>query len=200
MDTPITNGTSGSEVESLIARCRKGENLAFREIVERYQGYAFSLAFRILWDEDDARETVQESFVRVWKHLETYDGRSKFTTWLYTIVTNLAQDRLKANMRRENIFTRLTGAHDNTGDTGGVDPDTHLDNRELVERIKALAGDLPHAQRMVFVLRDLQDLSIAEVADHLRMSTGAVKANLCLARARIRRSMEQPERSGGTNR
>jgi RNA polymerase sigma-70 factor, ECF subfamily len=196
----MASGNSGSEVEKLITRCREGESLAFRELVERYQGYAFSLAFRILWDENDAREAVQESFVRVWKHLETYDGQSKFTTWLFTIVTHLAQDRLKANMRRENIFTRLTGASDNAGDTWGADPDTQLDNRALVERIKALAGDLPPVQRMVFVLRDLQDLTIAEVADRLRMSTGAVKANLCLARARIRRSMEQPERSGGTNR
>ena len=200
MNTTIASGNSGFEVEKLIARCRKGESLAFREIVERYQGYAFSLAFRILWDEDDARETVQESFVRVWKHLATYDGRSRFTTWLYAIVTHLAQDRLKANMRREQIFTRMTGANDTVGDTRGTDPDTRLENRELVERIKMFAGDLPPVQRTVFALRDLQDLSIAEVADHLRMSTGAVKANLCLARARIRRSMQQLERNGGTNR
>lgn len=196
----MTSGHSGSEEERLIARCRKGESLAFRELVERYQGYAFSLAFRILWDEDDARETVQESFVRVWKHLAVYDGRSRFTTWLYSIVTHLAQDRLKANMRRERIFTRLTGANDDIGDTRVADPDTRLENKELAERITALAGGLPPVQRMVFALRDLQDLSIAEVADHLRMSTGAVKANLCLARARIRRSMEQSERGGGTYR
>ena len=91
----MTSDHSGSEEERLIARCRKGESLAFREIVERYQGYAFSLAFRVLWDEDDARETVQESFVRVWKHLAAYDGRSRFTTWLYSIVTHLAQDGSK---------------------------------------------------------------------------------------------------------
>ncbi len=103
-------------------------------------------------------------------------------------------------MRRERIFTRLTGANDNIGDTRVADPDTRLENKELAERITALAGDLPPVQRMVFALRDLQDLSIAEVADHLRMSTGAVKANLCLARARIRRSMEQSERGGGTYR
>jgi RNA polymerase sigma-70 factor, ECF subfamily len=200
LDTTSTSGNSGSEVEELIARCRMGESDAFREIVERYRGYAFSLAFRILWDEDDARETVQESFVRVWKHLSVYENRSKFTTWLYSIVSHLAQDRLKANRRRERIFSRLSATNDNARDTQGADPSTRLENKELAERIKALAGDLPPVQRMVFALRDLQDLSISEIADHLRMSAGAVKANLCLARARIRRSMEQLERSGGTYR
>jgi RNA polymerase sigma-70 factor (ECF subfamily) len=154
-----------------------------------HQGYAFALAFRILWDEEDARDTVQESFLNVWKHLREFDSRCKFTTWLYSIVTNQAKDRLKSNMRRRQVVTRDGGDADET--TSGDALDCALANRELAERIRAVAGNLPPAQRMVFVLRDLQDYSVAEVAGMLHTSQGSVKANLCYARARIRRIIER---------
>ena len=182
-------------VEQLITRCQRGDSGSFRQLVEMYQGYAFTLAFRILWDEEDARDTVQDSFLSVWKHLEKIDGRCKFTTWLYSIVTNRAKDRLKANMRRRQVIGPNTRIIEET--LSGESLDRALANTDLAERIRALAGDLPLKQRMVFVLRDLQDCSVAEVAETLHMSQGSVKTNLCHARARIRRTIEQMERGEG---
>jgi len=178
-------------VEQLITRCQRGDSGSFRQLVEMYQGYAFTLAFRILWDEEDARDTVQDSFLSVWKHLEKIDGRCKFTTWLYSIVTNRAKDRLKANMRRRQVIGPQTWITEEP--TSGDSLDRVLANTDLAERIRVLAGDLPLKQRMVFVLRDLQDCSVAEVAETLHMSQDSVKANLCHARARIRRTIEQME-------
>lgn len=160
-----------------------------------HQGYAFALAFKILWDEEDARDTVQESFLSVWKHLREFDSRCKFTTWLYSIVANRAKDRLKSNMRRRQVVTRDWGDIDET--MSGKPLDCDIANKELAERIRTLAGDLPPTQRMVFVLRDLQDYSVAEVAEMLHASQGSVKANLCYARARIRRTIEKLERVEG---
>ena len=175
--------------EELVVRSLRGDGGSFRRLVEMHQGYAFALAFRILWDEEDARDTVQESFLSVWKHLGEFDSHCKFTTWLYSIVANRAKDRLKSNMRRRQVVTRDLRDTDET--TGGDAPDAALANRELAERIRAVAGDLPPAQRMVFVLRDLQEYSVAEVAGMLHTSQGSVKANLCYARARIRRTIEK---------
>jgi RNA polymerase sigma-70 factor (ECF subfamily) len=161
-----------------------------------HQGYAYALAFKILLDEEDARDTVQESFLSVWKHRREFDPRRKFTTWLYSIVVNRAKDRLRSNMRRRRVVTRDCGDADQA--MSGEPLDCALANKDLGERIRALAGDLPPAQRMVFVLRDLQDFSVAEVSEMLHTSQGSVKANLCYARARIRRTIEQMEhRAGG---
>ncbi len=160
-----------------------------------HQGYAFALAFKILLDEEDARDAVQESFLSVWKHRREFNFRCKFTTWLYSIVMNRAKDRLKSNMRRRQVVTRDWGDTDEA--ISGEPLDCALANKDLAERIRALAGDLPPTQRMVFVLRDLQDLSVAEVAEILHISEGSVKANLCYARARIRRTIEKIEHTAG---
>jgi RNA polymerase sigma-70 factor (ECF subfamily) len=181
--------------EELVARSQRGDSGSFRRLVEMHQGYAFALAFKILLDEEDARDTVQESFLSVWKHLREFDSHCKFTTWLYSIVANRAKDRLKSNMRRRQVVTRDWGDTDQT--IIGEPLDCALANKELAERIRALAGDLPPTQRMVFVLRDLQDFSVAEVAEMLHTSQGSVKANLCYARARIRRTIEKMENVEG---
>jgi RNA polymerase sigma-70 factor (ECF subfamily) len=185
----------GADDGQLITRCGRGDATAFRELVERHQGYAFALAFRILCDEDDAREAVQESFVRVWKHAGMYDTRSRFTTWFYRIVTRLAQDRLKSNIRRSRVITRLPADQDVPAGMPGADDE--MTNRQLAERITGVADGLPPAQRMVFVLRDLEDLSIREIAERLGMSAGSVKANLCYARARVRSVINSWEKQGG---
>jgi RNA polymerase sigma-70 factor (ECF subfamily) len=78
-------------------------------------------------------------------------------------------------------------------DLQGADPGRAVENSEIAEKIRSVAGGLPPVQRMVFALRDLQDLPVAEVAHLLQISPGAVKANLCLARARIRRVLAQEE-------
>jgi len=182
-----------NEELDLIARCKQGDTGAFRRMVESHQGYAYAIAYRILWDEDDARDTVQESFVRVWKHMANFDDRYRFTTWLFQIVTRISQDRLKSNRRRMRVFTPLNTTEGDAPDPHRADPGRELENTDLAERIRSVAGDLPPVQRMVFALRDLQDLPVSEVAQQLQISPGAVKANLCLARARIRRALTQEE-------
>ena len=86
--------------DEIIERSRRGEREAFRVLVEHHQSYAFALAFRLVCDEDAAKDIVQESFIRVWKHLSEYRPTVKFTTWLYRIVVNLSYDRLKTDRRR----------------------------------------------------------------------------------------------------
>jgi RNA polymerase sigma-70 factor, ECF subfamily len=179
----MTTGTFVPEsAELLIQRCRNGDQQAFQQLLNDHQSYIFSLACRLLHDHDDARDVVQESFIRVWKHLPRFDGRVRFTTWLYQIVTRLCLDRLKARRRRLHIFDR-------NGKEPGHSPEQEYDQKDIQGHILAAARTLPVKQQLVFTLRDLQDLPITEVQSITGMSSGAVKTNLYLARRAIRVKM-----------
>jgi RNA polymerase sigma-70 factor, ECF subfamily len=175
--------------DEIIERSQNGERDAFRQLVEHHQSYAFSLAFRLVCDEDAAKDIVQESFIRVWEHLGEYRPAVKFTTWLYRIVVNLSYDRLKADRRRVRVMSI-----ERQEPVDCAASEIALMNRDLAERIRALAGGLPPKQRMVFTLRDLHDLSVQETANILAISTNAVKANLSYARRRIRTNLDGPGR------
>jgi len=191
-----TDDPRESHLPGLIGRCQRNEEGAFRRLVEEHQRYVFSLAFRVLRDEDDARDVVQETFIRVWKNLPAYDPRAKFTTWLYTITVRLASDLLKSKTRRQRQFL-TSGPGKSQDPAGATGEDMHIVNRDLAANIKALAGKLPPKQQMVFVLRDIQDLTVVEVAQILSMSASAVKTNLCYARRYIRTHMQRLDEMEG---
>ena len=174
-----------SSLRENLIRSRRGDREAFRRLVEAHQEYAFRLAFRLLWDEELSRDTVQETFLRIWQNRHHLDPDRRFTTWLYQIVTRLSYDRIKAEKRyRKRI------------DTAAMDPsvtwygqhstEEESANRELAGQIRRLAETLSPKQRVVFVLRDLEDRSIEEVVRITGMKRGAVKSNLWHARKKIR--------------
>lgn len=169
-------------------RCGRNDKRAFREVVQRNQEYAFALAFRFLCDNEEARDVVQESFVRVWTHRADYDPGTKFTTWLYRIVVNLCYDRLRALQRRDKIFSRAENRMQGAAATDN--PEELAANRDLAERISRLAETLPEKQRIVFTLRDLHDQTVEEVAAIVGISAESVRTNLCYARAAIRAKLE----------
>jgi RNA polymerase sigma-70 factor, ECF subfamily len=183
-------------LQELISRSARGEQEAFRSLVEQQQSYVFALAFRILCDRDDAEDVVQETFIRVWGHLRSYDPAMKFTTWLYKIAVHLAYDRLKARKRRRWLVSLSTA--DLAPPESAPNEEEGFAKRDLADHIKGMADNLPLKQRLVFSLRDLQDLSIEEVGQILSMSAGTVKANLCYARQSIRKKMRKLDAVEGT--
>lgn len=177
--------------DNIISLCIGGDKTAFRKLVELYQSYAFALALRLLCNEEDAKDVVQECFIRVWNHLSKFNPNNKFTTWLYRIVTNLCYDRLKMKKRRRKVIS--TGLDDEYP----VESPTHhnveyeYSNKELTKMIETLAEELKPKQRMVFILRDLQDLSMGEVSKIMGLSVSSVKSNLYHARQNIRKRLER---------
>jgi RNA polymerase sigma-70 factor (ECF subfamily) len=180
----------GQISNDVLQQCKNGNTLAFREVVRKYERYAYILAFRNLLNEDDAKDVVQESFIRVWKHIRLFDNRIKFTTWLYRIVVNLCYDSLKTKKRKEKVITTNMEYLEIL-----CDPENNLDknvgDKQLAEIIESLAENLSFKQRLVFILRDLQELSIAEVSAILNMSKNSVKTNLVFARKNIRQKLEK---------
>ncbi len=177
---------TGTEREILI-RSQAGDLGAFRELVEHYQPYALSVAYRMLGNKEDSKDVVQESFIQVWKHLPGLKMEMKFTTWLYRIVMNRCLDRIKARKRFKRHLEERNVYAEHFQEP---EMDTGQDNRGLVDVIGRLAMTLTPKQRMVFVLRDLEDRSIGEVSGILKMSKNSVKSNLYHARRQIRHRLQ----------
>lgn len=182
---------SDQTTRQLVLRSKEGDLAAFDKLVRRCQSYAYSIAVRLLCDQDEAEDVVQQSFIRVWKHLGRYDQRKKFTTWLYKIVTNRCLDRLKAARRRSELFSPM----DPNDDPETIADERSLDqiqtNEEMIRVVKALTDRLPPKQKLVFVLRDLEDLPVDEVSEITGLSAGSVKTNLHYARRAIRNLLER---------
>ena len=170
----------------LAARCRDGDTGAFRALMESQQGYAYAVAFRLLYDEENARDVVQEAFIRVWNNIRRYRSDVRFTTWLYRIVVNLCYDRIKMDSRRNKVFSGRTGfpAQDDPAETS--DPHREMELADLQKQVLAEAKKLPPREYLVFQLRDVQDFSVGEVASMTGMSAGSVKTHLCFARKKLR--------------
>jgi RNA polymerase sigma-70 factor (ECF subfamily) len=174
--------------DELILKSREGDRDAFRQIVQIHQEFAYAVAYRFLGNATDAEDAVQESFLKVWTHLGDFDPSKKFSTWLYRIVTNACLDHVKSSKRRRAV---MVSSSEVDRAVSGSGPDTAFEEKEAVRMIHRFVRELPVKQRMVFILRDLQDLSVEETARVLKSSQASVKSNLCHARKFIR------ERVGG---
>jgi RNA polymerase sigma-70 factor (ECF subfamily) len=195
MNDPEQHSQSRSSSE-LIRKSQQGNLLAFRSIVETHQSYLYALAFRLLRQEDDARDIVQESFIRIWKNLPRYRPEIKFTTWIYTITVHLCYDRIKMDARRHKAFVSYTDPDGHELRDPAADPQTELEGRDFCDRILSAASNLPPMERLVFHLRDIQDFTIEEISAMAGISAGAVRTNLCYARKRLRAVVKQLQRNG----
>ena len=173
-------------MKDLIARSVGGDRAAFRRLVELHERYAAAVATRLLRDEEDARDVVQEAFIRVWKHLDRYRPEIKFTTWLYKIVVNLCYDTMKAQTRKTAAFG-TEGSDDGSGDVADmINLERQIEQADICERVLAEAQKLPPLERLIFHLRDIENCSVEETAGIAGVSVASVKTNLCYARKRLR--------------
>lgn len=183
----------------LIRSAQKGDERAFRQLVKRYEDLVYSFAFKVCRDGEKASETWQDTFVNVYRKLHQFDGRSKFTTWLYSIVANNCRmKRRQRKLDRASISIDSTTAlsdHpvlDEEGHTVQTIPswnETPLDtvmDRELQGVLDDAIKQLPYDYRVVFVLRDVEGLSAEEAGKILKLSVPAVKSRLRRARVFLR--------------
>jgi RNA polymerase sigma-70 factor (ECF subfamily) len=173
----------------IIERAATGDAHAFRLLVEKYQGYAVRLAMRFVGSRFDAEDVVQEVFIRIWKNLHRYRKEVKFSTWLYRIVTNRCLDFLKSSKRRPIHLTDTLEKHQQVIDPGTTR--SSYEGKEFVFLVTKMSERLTPKQKAVFILRDLEGLSVKEVCEILSMSTGNVKGNLYHARISMSELMKK---------
>lgn len=174
--------------DALIAAARKGDARAFNQLVLLYQGLAYNVAYRILYDPDAAADATQDAFLSAFKAMGKFRGGS-FKSWLLRIVTNACYDQLRVKQRRPtSSLDDLPVEADHTyylEDTSEL-PDEFVERQELSHLIQAGINTLPAEQRMVLVLSDVQGLSYQEIAEVLDISLGTVKSRLSRGRAKVR--------------
>jgi RNA polymerase sigma-70 factor (ECF subfamily) len=185
-------GTSDREV---VARAKEGDHEAFRILVERYQGRAFALALRILRDEEQARDAVQDAFIKVYGSLRRFEGRSSFYTWLYRLVYNQCLDNKRKDKSGRHVEweeERLGEDHvvEETGPgavgSGGLpSPGVELERSELRAVMIRAIEQLPDEARETLVLREVDGLPYAEIAETLGIPKGTVMSRLHYARKKL---------------
>lgn len=161
-----------------------GDLTRFPEMVDRLSPFAFSVALRMMGDEDEANDIVQEALICVWKTIKRLNKPDGFKAWFYRIVINKCYDRMRSMKRnREKIVDSMTW--EVIGNRLSEAPDTLLENTEICSIIRALSDGLSPKQKAVFVLCDLEGMSHSEIAEITGMNSINIKSNLHHARRRI---------------
>lgn len=180
--------------EVLAAQAAAGDDHAFEQLVSRYEARIFRLACR-LTSETDAPDVLQDTFLQVYRNLRTFRGDSRFSTWLYRIATNAAMMHRRARARRpseplDQYLPRFDsrGVHAATPEELQLPSraDELLDRQLLADRAREVLARLPDMYRDPFVLRDLEDMSTAEVAVMLGLDPAAVRQRVHRARLMLR--------------
>jgi RNA polymerase sigma-70 factor (ECF subfamily) len=175
------------DLQEIVFRIRNGDQAAFRTLVEMYRQPLYRLAFRILGNEEEARDAVQESFVKIWQKIGSYDPSRKFITWMNTILVNTSADRLRA--LRRHLMVPLDQVAQTLEAMQQRDPGNAADTHDLAILIHCLADGLPEKQRIVFILRDIEGLASEEVEAITGLPENSVKSNLYHARKSVREKL-----------
>jgi RNA polymerase sigma-70 factor (ECF subfamily) len=173
----------------LVTSYLDGAALAFDVLVERYQARLLNFVYRTVGDRERAEDLVQEVFIRVYRHLARFDQSKKFSTWIYTIASNLAKNELRNRARNPLVYfqTMTSGWEDEDRplefEDSSARPDDAFERRHLRELVDAAVRRLPAHHRQVFVLRELEGRSYEEIAEMTSCNLGTVKSRLNRARA-----------------
>lgn len=181
--------------EKLIEKAKGGNEKAFLTLMRKYEQTVYNFSFKVCRNQDKAAETLQDTFIKVFQNLKQFDGKAKFSTWLYSIVTNnclMSRRRgklSKASVSYEKEFESETDAHPDSVTDWKSSPLDETMTKELRDLLDAAILKLPQDYRVVFVLRDIEDKSAEETAQILHISVPAVKSRLRRARVFLREQL-----------
>lgn len=197
--------SSAKDIEAFsLDALRAGDRAEFSRLVEATSAKMYRLAVKMLNDPQDAEDVLQETYLKAYRHLKDFDGRSGLSTWLYRITTNEALMQLRK--RRPDIISIDEPVETTEGEKEPVQiidwcclPEDVLLSGETRARLDGAISHLPHNLRIVFLLRDIEDLSTHKTAEVLNISEVAVKTRLSRARLRLREELSgyYSERLGG---
>ncbi|MBE0432913.1 RNA polymerase sigma factor [candidate division WOR-3 bacterium] len=167
----------------LVQLVKAGEPEPFDELVRRHSMKIHDLCYKILRNYDDARDMAQETFIKAYRKIKKFHGRSQFSTWLYRIAVNNCLNYLKKQRPTEEIYEEMVSS-------GKDDPVERYRSKKLKEMIYAAVGKLPTVQRAVFTLRTLEDMSYQDVSEILKKPVSTIKVNHHLAVKNLRNYMK----------
>ena len=197
---PLPSQVVKDDEPQFVAAAKAGDISAFETLVGRYEHKIFRLTQNITQNREDAEDAMQEAFLKAYEHLGEFQGNSRFYTWLVRIAVN--QALMKLRKRRPNLVSL-----DEEVDTGedmvprevedwGPSPEERYEQTELGQILSTVIGELEPGFRIVFQLRDIEELSTEETAEALGLSVPAVKSRLLRARLKLRQKLNRYFRRG----
>ena len=184
---------------TLVRQCQNGNLEAMSCLIVKYQDRIYNAIFKICQNHDDAAELTQDTFVKVLENINSFRGKSSFYTWLFRVAVNHTLNYCKRRFKLSPVS--LDAENDQIEESkgklaavlaapDGLDPAVVAQQKELTQIVVNLIGQLAQEYRVVLVLRDIEQMTYAEIAEVLRIETGTVKSRLSRARAKLRQLLE----------
>jgi RNA polymerase sigma-70 factor (ECF subfamily) len=168
--------------DDLIAQAKRGDSLAFGQLTQRYQDQVYTLACRTLGDRSRALDAAQEAFVRAWRALSSFQGNSRFSSWLYRITLNCCYSEL----RRRGVPADAMPSQDMDAGLSSATAASFVPTLEKQDLVERLLKQLPPLYRSIVVLHYLQGLDLSEISEITGRPVGTIKAYLHRARQKLR--------------
>ena len=190
MSFALAEAASRTRGRDLALRHRYGDPAAFEEIYSRHAEMVYGLALRMSGDPEEAADMTQETFLRIYRHLGRFRGRSSLKTWIYRITVNCCRSGLRKRSRR-----KLEGPLENLEEVADerFGPEESTLGHDLGRRLAEAVRELPMAFREAVLLRDVQGLSYGEIAEVLGIRIGTVRSRIARGRERLRVLLEESE-------
>ena len=178
----------------LVEQLKKGDEAAFRTIVETWQNMVYNTALGIVQNAEDAEDIAQEVFVQVYQSISSFKGESKFSTWLYRITVTKSLDHERKKKRKKRFaFVRSIFGEQNEVIVNPPDfhhPGVALDNKEDAAVLFKAISDLPENQRLAFTLNKVEGLSYQEVSDVMKTTVSSVESLMHRAKNNLKKNLE----------
>ncbi len=197
----LINEMSDKEDFLLVRKAKGGDRDSFNKLVLRHQDRVYNICFRITGDYDIANDCAQETFLKVFRKIESFREKSKFSTWIHRIAVNTCKNHLTSSyFRRE--YSHVNVAGDENKEQGAspdisdsrYDPEKDALNEELRSKIEKAVLALPVDLRIIVIMKDIEERTYDEVADILNMKDGTVKSKLSRARKHLRKMLQDIEK------
>ena len=189
---------SDADDRELLQALKKDDELALDELIQRKTGPLVQLVYRILGDAEEARDVVQVTFLRLWENRQKFDERWSPNTWIYRIASNLAIDHLRSRQSRERSAEPVRLHLRKVADERAAGAMARLGESEVMGIFQSLAGELTEKQRLIFLLREVEEMSSQEVATIVGCRESTVRNHLFNARKVLRAALVKryPEYAG----
>ena len=196
LNTQVAEISAAQSEEIAIERVRRGDRDAFRVLVDQHARALFRLAYRMTGTEIDAEDMVQETFLKAWKQIAKFDGRSSFGTWLHRICTNCTLDHLRTRQRRQETQPAVHAAKEDQSDPfsqiagESPSPERLALSGQVSAILSATLADLTVMERTAFILRHYEGMGIESISNVLGVQPGAAKHSVFRAVQKLRQALE----------
>lgn len=180
----------------LIQLAKQGSAEAFEKLILQYENNIYGVCIRILKDEQAAYDAAQDVCMKIWRQLDSFEGNSKFSTWIYRIATNQCLDIIRKNKRKEEValykYNKETGEEWESYEESPTNPvEDHMEQLALQDVIAIALDEVKEDYKAILVLRDMKGYSYDEISASLTLSVGTVKSRLSRARAALKKILTQ---------